>query len=314
MADPERGDDRRQTTLDADRKMYDYKLTHKHAGAQASGRKDSYVLDDLDNRVFEALSMASEGCYPLVFNVDSRESHWSPLAVRDFGLPREHVHDPIPVWLEVIHPDDREHVRNGIERMINGLQHNHCIQYRAKDVTGKYVLCESRGYRLEGSEGMPTMYVGYIINRSAAEVTDPATGPGNYRGLVAALGETRTRGCSVGLVAVKVNRIAEVNRNMDDFGTGHSSLGMLGTMDIDALKLDREFIKGDVQNDMRRVKVVRSILAMADALNVPVVVEGVETPEQVELLRKFGAQFIQGFYFYRSMAYGELDALLDAGK
>ena len=83
---------------------------------------------------------------------------------------------------------------------------------RAKNVTGKYVLCESRGYRLEGSEGMPTMYVGYIINRSAAEVTDPVTGLGNYRGLVAALGETRTRGCSVGLVAVKVNRIAEVNR------------------------------------------------------------------------------------------------------
>ena len=119
---------------------------------------------------------------------------------------------PFPVWLEVIHPDDREHVRNGIERMINGFQHNHRIQYRAKDVTGKYVLCESRGYRLEGSEGMPTMYVGYIINRSAAEVTDPVTGLGNYRGLVAALGETCTRGCSVGLVAVKVNRIAEVNR------------------------------------------------------------------------------------------------------
>ena len=75
MADPERGDDRRQTALDADRKMYDYKLTHKHAGAQASGCKDSYVLDDLDNRVFEALSMASEDCYPLVYNVDTRESH-----------------------------------------------------------------------------------------------------------------------------------------------------------------------------------------------------------------------------------------------
>lgn len=57
--------------------------------------------------------------------------------------------------------------------------------------------------------------------------------------------------------------------HMDDFGTGHSSLGVLGTMDIDALKLDREFIKGDVQNDMRRVKGVRSILAVADALNVP---------------------------------------------
>ena len=212
IADPARGDDRRQTTLDADRKMYDYKLTHKHASAQNTGRRASYVLDDLDNRVFEALSMASEGCYPLVYNVDTRESHWSPLAVRDFGLPCEHVHDPIPVWLEVIHPDDREHVRAGIERMTSGEMHSHRIQYRAKDISGKYVLCESRGFRLEGSDGMPTLYAGYIINRSAAEVTDPATGLGNYRGLVAALGESRMRGCAVGLVGLKINHISEINR------------------------------------------------------------------------------------------------------
>lgn len=212
MTDPARGDDRRQTTLDADRKMYDYKLTHKKANAAATGRVASYVLSELDNRVFEALSMASEGAYPLVYNVDTRESHWSPLAVRDFGLPCEHVHDSIPVWLELVHPDDLEHVRDGLERMASGEVHNHRIQYRVKDVTGRYVLCESRGYRLEGTDGMPTIYVGYIINRSAAEVTDPATGLGNFRGLMSALGETRTKGCSVGLVGVKVNGIAEINR------------------------------------------------------------------------------------------------------
>lgn len=92
--------------------------------------------------------------------------------------------------------DDRRHVRVGIERMADGEVHNHRIQYRVKDVTGRYVLCESRGYRLEGTDGMPTVYVGYIINRSAAEVTDLATGLGNFRGLMSALGETRTKGCS----------------------------------------------------------------------------------------------------------------------
>lgn len=196
LIDPARGDDRRQTVLDADRKMYDYKLTRKKANAAATGRVASYALPELDNRVFEALSMASEGAYPLVCNVDTRESHWSPLDVRDFGLPCEHVHDPIPVWLELVHPDDREHVRVGIERMADGEVHNHRIQYRVKDVTGRYVLCESRGYRLEGTDGMPTVYVGYIINRSAAEVTDLATGLGNFRGLMSALGETRTKSCS----------------------------------------------------------------------------------------------------------------------
>lgn len=212
MTDPQRGDDRRQTTLDADRKMYDYKLTHKRAGSSVAGRVGSYVLSELDNRIFEALSMASEGCYPLVYNVDTRESHWSPLAVRDFALPCEHVHDPIPVWLELVHPDDRDHVRQGLADMTDGRVHNHRIQYRVKDAVGKYVLCESRGYRLEGSDGLPTMYVGYLINRSTAEVTDSATGLGNFRGLVSALGETRTKGCPVGLVGVKVNGISEINR------------------------------------------------------------------------------------------------------
>lgn len=52
-------------------------------------------------------------------------------------------------------------------------------------------------YKLtQGTDGMPTVYVGYIINRSAAEVTDLATGMGNFRGLMSALGETLTKGCS----------------------------------------------------------------------------------------------------------------------
>ena len=62
LIDPARGDDRRQTALDADRKMYDYKLTRKKANAAATGRVASYALPEPDNRVFEALSMASEGC------------------------------------------------------------------------------------------------------------------------------------------------------------------------------------------------------------------------------------------------------------
>ena len=61
-------------------------------------RKDSYVLDDLDNRVFEALSMASEGCYPLVYNVDTREKRDGQVrAVRvsriPFGRLRRHAYD-----------------------------------------------------------------------------------------------------------------------------------------------------------------------------------------------------------------------------
>lgn len=196
LTEPARGDDRRQTTLDADRRMYDYKLTRKKANAAATGRVASYALPELDNRVFEALSMASEGAYPLVYNVDTHESHWLPLAVRDFGLPCEHVHDPIPVWLELVHPDDREHVRVGIEAhgRWRSAQPSHSVPRQGCDgpLRAVRIARVSLGRHRWHAHGIRRLH----LNRSAAEVTDLATGLGNFRGLMSALGETRTKGCS----------------------------------------------------------------------------------------------------------------------
>lgn len=92
---------------------------------------------------------------------------------------------------------------------------------------------------------------------------------------------------------------------MDDFGTGESSLAMAARLPVDYLKLDRQFVVEDV-HDKRHREVIRFIMNMAKALNVQVISEGIETKEQAELMYDMGCDFAQGFYYSRPRPYMEL--------
>ena len=92
---------------------------------------------------------------------------------------------------------------------------------------------------------------------------------------------------------------------MDDFGTGESSLAMAARLPVDYLKLDRQFVVEDV-HDKRHQEVIRFIMNMAKALNVQVISEGIETKEQAELMYDMGCDFAQGFYYSRPRPYMEL--------
>ena len=83
---------------------------------------------------------------------------------------------------------------------------------------------------------------------------------------------------------------------MDDFGSGYSSLNMLTTIPIDALKMDMKFIQ-NMQKSKTSMKLVELVLEIARSLNVPVIAEGVETEEQLLLLKEMGCDIIQGYYF-----------------
>lgn len=83
---------------------------------------------------------------------------------------------------------------------------------------------------------------------------------------------------------------------MDDFGSGYSSLNMLTTIPIDALKMDMKFIR-NMQKDEKSMKLVELVLDIAKFLQVPVIAEGVETEEQLKLLKERGCDIIQGYYF-----------------
>lgn len=211
--DPLAGDTRRQMTMDADCKMYRYKLMHRVQQPKEDNAPMRPIADQLpcNDRVFQAISMSSETRYPFILNLDTGESQWSVNAVRDFGLPSQHPYNSLDMWLARVHPEDRDNVHAELDMVINGTWHFHYMQYRVMDATGAYVLCDCTGYRLDGTDTEPNMYVGIIINRSLADTTDSVTGLGDVHALVNAIGEMRRVPREAGFIAIKVDDIAEVN-------------------------------------------------------------------------------------------------------
>ncbi len=100
---------------------------------------------------------------------------------------------------------------------------------------------------------------------------------------------------------------------IDDFGTGYSSLSYLRKYPIQILKIDQSFLREMVYDD-GVVTIIKAILELARGLKLDVVVEGVETIEQLEMLRTLGCFEMQGFLFSRPISAEELTPILEVGK
>ncbi|GAB4137721.1 MAG: hypothetical protein Tsb0016_03120 [Sphingomonadales bacterium] len=96
-----------------------------------------------------------------------------------------------------------------------------------------------------------------------------------------------------------------VRMAIDDFGTGYSSLAYLKALPFDELKIDRVFVE-DLPGDRRDLAMLDAIIAMAKTLNMTVVAEGVEAPEQRDILAKCGCDFYQGYLYSRPVTAEEL--------
>jgi hypothetical protein len=87
---------------------------------------------------------------------------------------------------------------------------------------------------------------------------------------------------------------------MDDFGSGYSSLNVLKDMPIDVLKIDMGFVKG-VESDEKTMKVLHNVINMSTDLNIVSLTEGVETKAQFDILTSMGCKLFQGYYFAKPM-------------
>ena len=98
--------------------------------------------------------------------------------------------------------------------------------------------------------------------------------------------------------------------SVDDFGKGYSSLSLLKELPVDVLKIDSYFFL-ESNDHSRDLDLVRSIIELVHKFNIRTVAEGIEVPEQVEYLKKFECDYVQGYVFYRPMPQAKYEALLD---
>lgn len=93
---------------------------------------------------------------------------------------------------------------------------------------------------------------------------------------------------------------------IDDFGSGYSSLNMLKDINADVLKVDMVFLK-ETDNEERSRIILNMIISMAKQLKMPVITEGVENKEQVDFLTDMGCDIFQGYYFSRPISVKEFE-------
>jgi diguanylate cyclase (GGDEF)-like protein len=143
-----------------------------------------------------------------------------------------------------------------------------------------------------------------FIDEVAAEIEDAGIDP---RDLTFEMTETAMfRDIGATIATLDALRALGIRIAMDDFGTGYSSLAYLRRFPVDSLKIARELIAGPSESDDPEAwAFARAIIALGNSLGLPIVAEGIETPEQLRVLRRLGCELGQGYLFGRPTS--ELD-------
>jgi EAL domain-containing protein (putative c-di-GMP-specific phosphodiesterase class I) len=173
-------------------------------------------------------------------------------------------------------------------------------------------------WRAELGEGSPAI----AVNLSPRQLRDPqlleqvAWALNDHRMPQGALTVEITEGALLDPTPATIATLAGLRAlgcpiELDDFGTGFSSLSSLAELRVDGLKIDRSFVSGH-SGQGRAATIAQAVLAMASALGIRATAEGVEMPEQLAWLRSRGCLEAQGYLFSRPLAAAELTGLLGA--
>jgi diguanylate cyclase (GGDEF)-like protein len=156
------------------------------------------------------------------------------------------------------------------------------------------------------------------INLSAQDIRNPNL----LTDIDRILAETRLDGKSITLEITESMLLDDINQtidlltqiksrniqvSIDDFGTGYSSLNYIHRLPADYLKIDRSFVN-QMQEASRNYQIVRTIIALGNQIGLAVVAEGIETSQQLQILRDLGCQFGQGYLFSKPLSVEEIES------
>lgn len=130
------------------------------------------VLNDV---LFEAFANASDNVYIYVCNMRDDESRWSKNAIDYFDMPSEYMKNAGMIWLDKIHPQDRDIYLKDIDAVFSGKTNQHNCQYRALNKYGDYIWLECRGSVIQDDDGQPLYFAGMMTRISAQNKYDPLT-------------------------------------------------------------------------------------------------------------------------------------------
>ena len=223
-----RKDNRLQDVFErADKRMYDNKRAFKENAESENlqleldnpeaGAVDLNLAEYPENRrqqmnkLYEAFAIVAEGTYVYLCDMRYDISRWSKNAVLTFGLPGEYMFNAGSIWEKRIHPDDIEVYHAEIDKIFNGGARGHDMQYRAKKLSGEYVICTCRGIVLCDENGTPDYFAGSIRNHSVQENIDTLTGLSNQYGFMETVQDNMNKEHEMEITLIGIGRFAEFN-------------------------------------------------------------------------------------------------------
>lgn len=132
--------------------------------------------ENLDSLVFEAFTHSVDKQYIYLCDVKTNLWRWSKAAVQKFDLPGEYVQDLPEIWMEKVHPDDRDRVGQAFGELFSGVTPEHFCEYRVKNAGGEYMWILCKGRLLESNDGDATICAGVLTDLGQRNKFDSITG------------------------------------------------------------------------------------------------------------------------------------------
>ena len=186
-------------------------------------------LTGLTDKLFDAMCFSSDKSYPFLTNINTGVTRISPKWVEYFGLPSEFFTDFNSTWLQIIHPDDRQHFVDDITATMTGKQPYHSCEYRAKNLDGEYVLCTCQGAIYHDLDGETDYFSGSLINHGIQESVDQITGLRNYTVLTEKVRTILEMRDSAILMKLGINNFNRINM-LYGYAGGNKVLKTTGSM------------------------------------------------------------------------------------